>query len=337
MNILITGGAGYIGSHIIKNLLLNREDKITVIDNLSTGFRETIESLKALDREYRLEFIELDLSNYLELEQIFQEREFDSIIHFAASLVVPESIENPLKYYLNNSVNTTKLIDLAIKYSIENFIFSSTAAVYGEPDISEIPAKESNKLEPINPYGYSKLISERVLIDSARANSNFKYVILRYFNVAGADVEGRIGQSTKGATHLIKVASEVALKKRERIYIFGDDYRTSDGTCIRDYIHVDDLAIAHIKALEYISDSRNSSNIFNCGYGDGFSVREILDTMKRVSGVDFGTKVTKRREGDPAILICDNSKIVKELKWTPKYNDIELICKSALNWESKLN
>jgi UDP-glucose 4-epimerase len=281
------------------------------------------------------------LANFALIEGVFKAKKFDAIMHFAASIVVPESVENPLKYYLNNTVNTTNLINLASKYGVEKFIFSSTAAVYGEPE--EIPVKETTPTSPINPYGQSKLMSERVLIDTAKANSNFKYVILRYFNVAGADINGakdldtinpRIGQSFPNATHLIKIASETALGKRDKMYIFGDDFETKDGTGVRDYIHIDDLAIAHIKALDYLDS--NPSDIFNCGYGHGFSVKEVIDVMREVSGVDFEVETAPRRDGDPALLISDNSKISSKMSWSPKYDDLRLICKSALEWERRV-
>lgn len=333
-NILITGGAGYIGSHVVKELLKKGYENITVIDNLSTGFLETIKRLKKYYGDF--EFKEADLSDWNEVEKIFKEKRFDSIIHFAAALVVPESVKNPLKYYLNNTANTTNLIKCAVENGVKKFIFSSTAAVYGEP--TKIPKSgitEDFETKPINPYGYSKLMSEQVLKDTANANPDFKYVILRYFNVAGADIDGKIGQSTKDATHLIKVASETAVGKRDKMYIFGDDYPTPDGTCIRDYIHVDDLADAHIKALEYLEEHK--SDIFNCGYGRGYSVKEVIETMKKVSRVDFKVEIAPRREGDPAALVANSKKIQAKMGWKPRYGDLELICKTALEWEKIVN
>jgi UDP-glucose 4-epimerase len=332
-NILVTGGAGYIGSHVVKELLKKNEYKITVIDNFSTGFEETIKRLKRYYGDF--EFKYLDLSRWDMVEKFLKEGEFDSIIHFAAALVVPESVKNPLKYYLNNTANTTNLIRCAVEGGVKNFIFSSTAAVYGEPkSILNEGISEDAPASPINPYGQSKLMSEQVLKDVAKANSNFKYIALRYFNVAGADMGGKIGQSTKDATHLIKVAAQTALGKREKMYIFGDDYNTPDGTCIRDYIHVDDLSLAHIEALKYLKNSK--SDIFNVGYGRGYSVKEVIDMMKKVSGVDFKVEVTKKREGDPAILIANSSKLQKKSGWRPKYDNLELICKTALEWERGL-
>ena len=254
---------------------------------------------------------------------------------------MPESVENPIKYYLNNTANTTNLIKCAKDSNVKKFIFSSTAAVYGEP--KSLPKEgigEEYETKPINPYGQSKLMSERVLIDSAKAYG-FKYIIFRYFNVAGADINyenetlsPRMGQSFPNATHLIKIASECAAKKREKMYIFGDDYPTKDGTCIRDYIHVDDLASAHVEALEYLEE--NDSDIFNCGYGRGFSVKEVIETLKSAVGQDFVVQMAPKRAGDPAMLISDNRKILNKMGWRPKYDDLALICQSAYEWERRL-
>ncbi len=326
MKILVTGGAGYIGSHVVKQLGEETDHEIIVLDNLVTGFKESI---------LYGEFINADLSNYALIEEIIKKGNYDAVIHFAASLVVPESVENPLKYYLNNTANTANLIKQCVKYGVNKFIFSSTAAVYGEPSPELIPVTEETPTSPINPYGSSKLMSETVLKDTAFAFSDFNYIALRYFNVAGASLDGSIGQSTKNATLLIKVAAETALGKREKMYIFGDDYPTEDGTCIRDYIHVEDLASAHIRALEYLEEGKEGG-VFNCGYGHGFSVKEVLETMKKVSGVDFPVEIKERRAGDPAILISDNSKIRKVMNWIPKYDDLELICKTGLEWEKKI-
>jgi len=333
MNILITGGAGYIGSHVVKLLLENTDSDVTVIDNLVTGFESTIKELKKI-RDF--DFIKADLSNWNEIEGIFKARKFEAIIHFAASLIVPESVEKPLKYYLNNTANTANLVKLANDYGVKKFVFSSTAATYGEPDISEIGngIKEDFPTNPINPYGQSKLFSEKIIQDAAKANPEFKYVIFRYFNVAGAAPDLSIGQKTKNATHLIKVASECACGKRDGMYIFGTDYPTPDGTCIRDYIHVMDLADAHIKALEYLEN--NESDIFNVGYGKGASVKEVIDTVKKVSGVDFRVQNAPRRAGDPAMLISNCDKIKQKMNWTPKYDDLEFICKTAYEWEKKI-
>lgn len=342
MNILVTGGAGYIGSHVVKLLLENSDSDVTVIDNLVTGFRSTIDELKKI-RDF--DFIEADLSNWDEIRGVFKAKKFDAIIHFAASLIVPESVEKPLKYYLNNTANTANLVKLSNEYGVKKFIFSSTAAVYGEPDVkssqvakfqvpSDFKIAEDYPTNPINPYGQSKLFSEKIIQDAAKANPEFKYVIFRYFNVAGASEDLTIGQKTKNATHLIKVASECACGKRDKMYIFGNDYPTPDGTGIRDYIHVMDLADAHIKGLEYLD--KDGSDIFNIGYGRGASVKEVIDTMKKVSGVDFKVEVTGRRAGDPAMLIADNNKIKNKMDWTPKYDDLSFICKTAYEWEKNL-
>lgn len=330
MNILITGGAGYIGSHVVKQLLNEKIHNIVILDSIKTGFMHTINTLK-LDGEFK--FINQCLSNWKEIEKVFSSYNFDVVIHFAASLLVGESVENPLKYYLNNTCNTANLISLCNKYNVNKFIFSSTAAVYGEPDINRMPLNENEITNPINPYGSSKLFTEQIIKDNAIANKDFKYVILRYFNVAGAEESLSIGECHEPETHLIPLVVKTALGKRDKIMIFGDDYYTADGTCIRDYIHVDDLAAAHLSALEYLE--KNDSNIFNCGYGHGFSVKEVVDTIKKVSKVDFKVEITSRRMGDPAILISNNSKILKLTNWKPKYDDLELICKSALEWERK--
>lgn len=334
MNILITGGAGYIGSHVVKNLLESTNHSITIIDNLSTGLLKTIETLREIAKaeNKNLDFIKLDLNDFESIDEVFKKSHFDSIIHFAASIVVPESVENPLKYYMNNTVNTTNLVRTAVKYKVKRFIFSSTAAVYGEPE--EIPVRETTQKSPINPYGFSKLMSERVIIDSGKAYPDFKYVILRYFNVAGADIKCRIGQSFPNATHLIKIASEAASGKRDKMYVFGTDYNTPDGTCIRDYIHVDDLSKAHLEALKYLEG--HDSDIFNCGYGHGYSVIEVINTMKKVSGVDFKVEIAPRRAGDPEKLIADNTKIRSIMGWKPEYDDLELICSTALEWEKHI-
>jgi len=327
MNILVNGGAGYIGSHVVKQLGEEGRHNITIVDNLVTGFEDAITYGN---------FINADLSDYDAVDKIFAENNFDAVIHFAASLVVPESVSDPLKYYMNNTANTANVIRCCIKHNVNKFIFSSTAATYGEPDAEFIPVNEECPTKPINPYGSSKLMSETVLKDTAFAFPDFKYVVFRYFNVAGASNDGKIGQSTEGATHLIKVAAETACGKREKMFIFGDDYDTEDGTCIRDYIHVEDLASAHLKGLEYLN-AGNDSNTFNCGYGHGFSVLEVLETMRKVSGVDFTADMKERRAGDPSILISNNSKIREVMNWNPKYDDLDLICKTALEWEKKLS
>ncbi len=325
MKILISGGAGYIGSHLVKQLGEESLHEIFVLDNLSTGFRDLI---------LYGEFIKADLNDFDLIDRIFEKYRFDAVIHFAASLIVSESVENPLKYYLNNTANTANLIKTCLKYNVNRFIFSSTAAVYGEKGVDESIVKESDSLNPLNPYGRSKLMSETILKDASKAKSDFKYVILRYFNVAGASIDGKIGQKTKNATVLIKVCAEAAAGKRDKIQIFGNDYPTKDGTCIRDYIHVEDLCYAHTKALNYLNEG-GESDVFNCGYQKGYSVLEVVETMKKVSKRDFKVEITKRREGDPSQIIANSNKIRNVLGWNPRYNNLELICKSAFEWEMK--
>lgn len=339
MNILITGGAGYIGSHVAKQLLETTNHYIIILDNLSTGSKRTLETLKAI-RDYK--FIELDLHDFEKVGNVLQNNRIDTIIHFAASIVVPESVKDPLKYYMNNTVNTTNLIHQAIKNKVNRFIFSSTAAVYGEPkDIPETGIDEIYPTDPINPYGMSKLMSEKILQDAANAHKDFKYIIFRYFNVAGADIHfeneklsPRIGQSFPNATHLIKIVAECSTKKRNQMAIYGKDFPTHDGTGIRDYIHVDDLADAHIKAINYLL--LNESDIFNVGYGKGTSVKEVIDTMKEVTKIDFKAEYTSRRPGDPSILIADNRKIKHKMGWKPQYENLQIICQSAYEWEKYL-
>lgn len=331
MRIMITGGAGYIGSHVAKHLLEARGHELCIVDNLSTG---SLETLNALSRVGDFRFVNTDLSNENAMDRLFIKTPFDVIFHFAASIVVSESVQKPLDYYFNNAINTARLLKFALKYGVGKFIFSSTAAVYGEP--SEIPAsgvREDFPTSPINPYGMSKLMGEQMIQDIARANPDFKYVILRYFNVAGADMQGLIGQRFPNATHLIKIATECASKKRQEMSIYGEDYPTSDGTCVRDYIHVDDLARAHIDAMRYLEG--NPSDIFNCGYGRGYSVKEVIGCVQKVSGVDFCIKSAPRREGDPAELIADSTKIRQKTGWNPQYDSLSTIIKSALAWERK--
>ncbi len=319
MKILVTGGAGYIGSHVAK-LLGKRGYEVLVIDNLSTGHKEAVlyGNLKIID-----------LADKKEINRVLKEFKPDAVMHFAAAIEVAESVENPAKYYRNNTVNTLNLLEAMIENNIKSFIFSSTAAVYGMPE--KVPVKEDVPLNPINPYGQSKAFVEKILKDFDKAY-NFKYISLRYFNVAGADPEGELGQSYQNATHLITRALKTAKGEHEKLYIFGTDYPTSDGTAIRDYIHVIDLAEAHLLALEYLLN-KNKSDIFNLGYGHGYSVKEVVETAKKVTGIDFPVEETDRRPGDPAVLIADSTKAKKVLNWKPKYDNLEFIIKTAWDWE----
>ncbi len=318
--ILITGGAGYIGSHVVK-LLGEVGSDLVIYDNLSTGRKESILSGK---------LIEADLNDHEKLDEVFQNNRFDAVIHFAGSIVVPESVENPVKYYKNNTENSLNLISMCLKYKVNNFIFSSTAAVYGYGTGKSVTEEDSTN--PINPYGRSKLMTEWMLEDAANSSEDFNYIALRYFNVAGADPEGKIGQCTPNATHLIKVALQAALGKRNKLEIFGTDYETSDGTCIRDYIHVTDLAQAHMDALKYLKKN-SKSHVLNCGYGKGFSVSEVIEMVKTVTKNNFEVENCSRRKGDPDILISNADKIKSYLAWKPKYNDLKLIIETAYSWE----
>lgn len=334
-HILFTGAAGYIGSHTALSFLNQGNFKITIIDNLQSGFMENIAFLKAKFGD-RMEFLELDLGDCAAMENLFKSYKFSAVVHFAASLIVPESVSKPLLYYANNTKNTLNLISLCVKFGVNNFIFSSTAAVYGEPKI--VPVKEDFQLSPINPYGTSKMMSEMILRDCNLAHRDFNFIALRYFNVAGAyngnDYKNGIGlgQRGKNATHLIKVACECATKKRDSISLFGEDYGTKDGSCVRDYIHIDDLANAHFSAFEFLLDEKRSE-VFNVGYGEGYSVKEIIAKVKEISKVDFKVIQAPRRDGDCAILISNNEKILQKTSWKPKFNDINYIIQSAYNWE----
>ena len=328
LKILVTGGAGYIGSHVVKELLKQGKDEITIIDNLCKGSQKALEALQKIGN---FKFINANLED--DLSEIFANGKFDAIIHFAAFIEVFESMSEPLKYYLNNTANVARVLRYAKTYNVNKFIFSSTAAVYGEPDVAEV--SETTATNPINPYGRSKLMSEQIIKDYAASSENFKFAILRYFNVAGADEEGLIGQNYPNATHLIKVATQTALGKRESMGIFGSDYPTADGTCVRDYIHVSDLADAHLSALEYLNEHEKSQT-FNVGYGRGFSVKEVIETAKKVSGIDFKVVSAPRRDGDPACLIAKPEKIRNLTNWRPKREDLALIIKTALEWEKRL-
>lgn len=319
MKVLVTGGAGYIGSHVVRQLGAAGYD-VVVFDNLSTGHRWAVTTG---------ELVVGDLADEEALEAVFSKHRFDAVLHFAANIVVPESVANPLKYYSNNTRNTLNLLKAVERHATPYLVFSSTAAVYGMPEITQL--SENTPLAPINPYGASKMMSERMITDLAFASS-LKYVLLRYFNVAGANPDGVIGQATPEATHLIKVACECATGQRDGMKIFGTDYGTRDGTCIRDYIHVEDLAKAHVMALDYMAKG-GESQILNCGYGRGFTVREVIDSVKRVSGVDFPVAETGPRAGDPVELMADNTRIKAVLGWRPDYDDLDTIVRTAYEWE----
>ena len=319
MKVLVTGGAGYIGSHVVRQLAEAGHD-IVVFDNLSTGYRWAVTAG---------ELVVGDLADEEAIEYLFSQHRFEAVLHFAANIVVPESVANPLKYYSNNTRNTLNLLKAVERHQIPYMVFSSTAAVYGMPD--ETVLTEDLPLAPINPYGASKMMSERMIMDLASA-SELNYVILRYFNVAGANPDGLLGQATPEATHLIKVASECVTGQRDGMSVFGTDYDTRDGTCIRDYIHVEDLAKAHVMALEYMAEG-GESQVLNCGYGRGFTVREVIDVVKSESGVDFPVQETGRRAGDPAALMADNTRIKDVLGWQPDYDDLNTIVRTALAWE----
>ncbi|HEX9947883.1 MAG TPA: UDP-glucose 4-epimerase GalE [Allosphingosinicella sp.] len=322
--VLVTGGAGYIGSHAVL-ALLDSGWKVVVIDNLTTGFRWAVPEAAI--------FVEGDIGDQALVARLIEEHAIGAIIHFAGSIVVPESVEQPLKYYENNTVKSRSLIESAVLGGVRHFIFSSTAATYGIPE--RVPVVESSRTQPINPYGWSKLMTERMLADTAFAHP-INFCALRYFNVAGADPEGRSGQSTAGATHLIKVAVEAAIGKREAVSVYGTDYDTADGTGVRDYIHVSDLAAAHVDALAKLVEDPSASHIMNCGYGRGFSVLEVLDAVDRVTNMRIERRLEARRAGDPDALVADNGKILETLPWRPKLDDLDTIVTHALAWERKL-
>ncbi|WP_019051466.1 UDP-glucose 4-epimerase GalE [Sphingobium xenophagum] len=323
--ILVTGGAGYIGSHAVL-ALKDAGYGVVVIDNLVTGFDWAVPDGVPLVRG--------DIADQPLVEATLRKHEIRAIMHFAGSVVVPESVENPLKYYHNNSAKTRDLIESAVRVGVKHFIFSSTAATYGIPE--ESPVKETTPQRPINPYGMSKLMTEYMLRDVAAAHP-MNFCALRYFNVAGADPQGRSGQSTAGATHLIKVAVEAALGKRAGVSVFGTDFDTPDGTGVRDYIHVTDLAAAHVLALEALMADPARSHLLNCGYGRGFSVLEVLDAVDRVTNMTINRTLGPRRAGDPDALISDNRAILSTFPWEPRYADLDLIVRHALAWERSLS
>jgi UDP-glucose 4-epimerase len=323
MTILVTGGGGYIGSHIVLGLL-DIGEPIVVLDNLATGFRDAVPAAA--------QFVVGSTIDAALVRKAISEHRVQAIVHLAASTVVPDSVADPLSYYANNTAGSLSLLKAAVEGGVKHFVFSSTAAVYGNPEVS--PVTEDAALRPMSPYGASKLMTERMLQDVAAA-SGLKYVALRYFNVAGADPKLRTGQSTRAATHLIKAAVQAALGIRDHLDIFGSDYPTADGTCIRDYIHVSDLVGAHIAALNYLRHG-GASALINCGYGHGYSVREVVDAVKRVSGVDFPVEMRPRRAGDPAAIVADVHAIKGILSWKPDYDDLDTIVRHALAWEKKL-
>ena len=324
LKVLVTGGAGYIGSHVVK-LLGERGFEVLTYDNLSTGHSWAVLYGK---------LVVGDLADRDKLRKVFEDFQPNAVMHFAAYIVVPESVKKPLKYYRNNVINTINLLEVMEEFGVDKFIFSSSAAVYGMPN--KVPVPESAPLNPINPYGETKATVERILRDLKNSGKGFKYVSLRYFNVAGADPEGSIGFAYPNPTHLIIKAIKAAKGEFDRLEIYGTDYPTPDGTCIRDYIHVVDLADAHIVALKYLLETERS-DVFNCGYGCGYSVKEVVETVRKVTGREFKVIEAPRREGDPPILVADSRKIKEKLGWKPKYDDLEFIVKTAWEWELKRN
>lgn len=320
--VLVTGGAGYIGSHIVQQLV-ERGERVVVLDNLSKGFSEAVQGA---------ELVVGDTGDEALVADLLARHGIRDVMHFAARTIVPESVANPLLYYGNNTANTRNLLSACVNGGVKHFIFSSTAAVYGVPESG--CCREDSALAPINPYGMSKLMSERMLSDTC-AVTPLRHVTLRYFNVAGCDPGGRIGQSTPEATLLIKVAAEVATGRRASLSVFGSDYPTPDGTGVRDYIHVSDLANAHVLALQYLRVGGESQTL-NCGYGHGFSVREVIDAISRANGGPITVVEAPRREGDPPMLIADPSRLKSLFDWQPRYDDLDFIVRTALEWERRI-
>ncbi|RJG46606.1 MULTISPECIES: UDP-glucose 4-epimerase GalE [unclassified Mesorhizobium] len=323
MAVMVTGGAGYIGSHMVWKLL-DQGEEVVVVDRLSTGFDWAVPA--------EAELVVGDIADQALIEATMKRKKVDAVIHFAGSIIVPESVSDPLGYYLNNTAKSRDLIESAVRSGVKNFIFSSTAAVYGSPE--RIPVAENEAAAPESPYGTSKLMTELMLRDAAAAH-DLDYTILRYFNVSGADPKMRTGQSTKGATHLIKVASEAATGKRDYMEVYGTDYPTPDGTCVRDYIHVSDLANAHYLALKRLRDG-GKSIIANCGYGQGYSVHEVIDAVKRVVGHDFEVRTRERRPGDAVAIVANADLAKSEFQWKPEYDNLETIVSHAIQWEEML-
>lgn len=323
MGVLVTGGAGYIGSHLVWELIESGEE-VVVLDRLSSGFASSVAPAAKL--------VVGDIGDESLVKSLLRAHAIDTVVHFAGSIVVPESVVTPLAYYHNNTCKTRSLLDAVVEAKVRHFVFSSTAAVYGMHGLT--PIAEDATVNPESPYGRSKLMTELMLRDAAEAHG-FTFTALRYFNVAGADPLGRVGQSTPGATHLIKVACETAIGKRALMNIFGNDYPTPDGTCVRDYIHVSDLAVAHGLAIARLR-AGGSSLIANCGYGRGYSVSEVINSVKKISGRDFNVRVSDRRPGDPAAVVANADLARRELQWTPRYTDLDKIVTDAYNWETKL-
>ncbi len=324
MGVLVTGGAGYIGSHMVWELL-DQGESVVVLDDLSTGFKWAVPK--------RAKLVTGDIGDKKKIGELIGKEKIDSIIHFAGSVVVPESLENPLKYYQNNTSKSRDLLEAAVENGVDKFIFSSTAAVYGAP-LTSGPIREDAILNPMSPYGTSKLMTEMMVRDVAEAHG-MRYVMLRYFNVAGSDPKLRTGQSTEGATHLIKLACETALGKRSHMSIYGTDYDTPDGTCVRDFIHVSDLVSAHYAALNFLRQGGLKFTA-NCGYSKGYSVREVVETVQRISGNAFRVIEEKRRPGDIPALVANSHRLENRLDWKPRHNNLETIIETALAWENQL-
>jgi len=323
MSVLVTGGAGYIGSQMVRDLV-DRGEKVVVLDDLSTGFEWAVAP--------HAELVIGDVGDRVLLDRVMRSRNVDAVMHFAGSIVVPDSVADPLGYYLNNTVKSRELIAAAVSNGVEKFIFSSTSAVYGIPET--VPVTEETPLNPLSPYGASKAMTERMLADAGVAYG-LRSVVLRYFNVVGADPAGRIGQSTRGATHILKVAIEAATGQRDHVAVYGTDYDTPDGTCIRDFVHVADLTRAHLLALDHLRDN-GANQVLNCGYGRGYSVLELLDAVQRVSGAVLDIRPRDRRPGDVPVMIAAAERIKQVFAWAPRLDDIDVMVGHSLAWEQKL-